>query len=228
MKSHFDTNNYQEFLNELQSVTSIDSRILDNLIKLDLIKSIFQDNQSISIEENSFSFFMPQLNYNYKFQIEFIFASYPIYDKNFDKVLYDSNFNCFKRRIINNSGLKSFISLDRNQLSSQLSFVIESSFQLFSDHDISLLNFEENVHFKNYITLAFMDNLEFAPIQSSNHLFLVFKPLTVLMSNDNINQHIKASEHRYIERIEEIKTKHKIEIDAIFERVLLEQEMKSF
>lgn len=228
MKSHFDTDNYQEFLNELHSVTSIGSQILDNLIKLDLIKTIFQDNQSISIEENSFSFFMPQLNHDYKFQLEFIFASYPIYNKNFDKVLYNPNLNCFKRRIINDSGLKSFISFDRNELCVQLSFVIESSFQLFSDHDISLLNFEENVHFKNYITLAFMDNLEFAPINSPNQLFLVFKPLTILGSFNDIDLHIKASEHRYIERVEEIKTKHKIEIDAIFERVLLEQEMKSF
>lgn len=221
------TNDYQEFLAELSSFTSIDSRILDNLIKLNLIKKIFENEQSILINENTFSFFQPQLNYKYKDQLEFVFASYPLHNTNFDEISYQAEAQLFKRRISNNE-FKSFISFDHND---NLTVGIKSDYQLFSQSDISLLNFEEKICFKEYIKSIFISNLEFIPITNSssyNELFFAFKPLTILESFDSIDQHINYGQQRYISKLEEIKNNHQSVIDSFFERALLEIEMETF
>ncbi len=221
------TNDYQEFLAELSSFTSVDSRILDNLIKLNLIKKIFENEKSIHINENYFSFFQPQLNYKYKEQIEFVFASYPLHNTNFNEISYQSEAQLFKRRI-NNNDFKSFISFAHND---NLTVVIKSDYQLFSQYDISLLNFDEKFWFKEYIKSIFISNLEFIPItnySSYNELFFAFKPLTILESFYSIDQHINSGQQRYISKLEEIKNNHQSVIDSFFERSLLDIEMENF
>ena len=228
MKSYFETENYEQFLEELHSVTSIDSRILDNLIKLNLIKKIFENEKSIHISENYFSFFQPQLNYKYKEQIEFVFASYPLHNTNFNEISYQAEAQLFQKRRISNNDFKSFICFGNND---NLTLVIKSDYQLFSEYDISLLNFEETICFKEYIKSIFISNLEFIPLSSSypfNELFFSFKPLTILKSFDTIDQHINSGQQRYISKLEEIKNNHQSVIDSFFERALLEIEMETF
>lgn len=227
MKSYFETENYEQFLAELHSVTSIDSRILDSLIKLNLIKKIFENEQSILINENYFSFFQPQLNYKYKEQIEFVFASYPLHNTNFNEISYQAEAQLFKRRISNND-FKSFISFAHND---NLTLVIKSDYQLFSKYDISLLNFDEKFWFEEYIKSIFISNLEFIPVTNSSHhneLFFAFKPLTILESFDSIDQHIHYGQKRYLYKLEEIKNNHQSVINSFFERALLEIEMENF
>ncbi len=227
--SLFTTTDKNLFINKLHEITSINPLILNNLIELNLIHSLLEHKNSIIIQDNHFSFSNIQLKHDYQQQLEFIFASYPLHNKKFSDFLYDDKRDILKRIIIdNNSELKLIISFNEYN---GLSFAIMSDYQLFTNYDMSLLNSEELIKFKNIIKLESMKILEFIPINSSKYfkeLFLTFIPLAILKSFEDIDQHIEKGTKRYLDFIQEIKINAQNEIEVIFERALLEQKIKEF
>lgn len=227
--SLFTTTDKNLFINKLHEITSVNPLILTNLIELNLIHSLLEDKNSIIIQDNHFSFSNIQFKQDYQQQLEFIFAAYPLHNKKISEILYDDERDILKRIMIDNtSELKSIISLNEYN---GLSFAIMSDYQSFTNYDISLLNSEELIHFRNLIKLESMKNLEFIPITSHRYfkeLFLTFNPLAILKSFEDIDQHIEKGTKRYLDFIQEIKINAQNEIEVIFERALLEQKIMVF
>lgn len=240
MESHFETENYQEFLNELHSVTSIDSRILDNLIKLNLIHYIFKNN-SIEINQDHYSFTSIKLIENYQFKAPFILASYPLHNQNFNEFLYSPDLNRFKHQIIHNS-------------EQQLTFISDSStysvadskalclcqyinMQSFSDHNILLLNYSERNNFENYITNLileyYLNDIRFNNKNKSyfliSHLYMSnFYKMNHQQIFNLIDNKVKQEFEKHKLFIEKIKNNYRSQIDSYFERSLLENELELF
>ena len=72
----FETSDYQSFLEELHKYTCIDQYILDHLIKTNLINNIFENQNTVFIEDNYFSFYYYSLRKNYYTSVEFNFFEY--------------------------------------------------------------------------------------------------------------------------------------------------------
>lgn len=79
----FKTNDYQSFLNKLNEITNIDIRIIDNLYKLNLLISIFENKQCIHTNHEGYTIDNPILIKNYECITEYVLASFPIYNNQY-------------------------------------------------------------------------------------------------------------------------------------------------
>ncbi len=76
----FKTTDYQLFLKTLNQITNIDIRILDNLYKLNLLTSIFENKKCIYNNHEGYIIDNPTLIKNYECITEYVFASFPLYN----------------------------------------------------------------------------------------------------------------------------------------------------
>lgn len=232
----FKTNDYQEFLSSLSSFTNIDSRILDNLIKLKLIDNIFNISNLISISDNFYSHhYNLSLKKNYENIPEYIFASYPLHNKDFNVLPFDENNHIYKYQLINyNAEQPIILYFNKNSISAYIDIYFSINLQLFTDLNIQLLSSQEFLDFQNYIIWELRVNglnysINSVYLKSKKYFFLNIMCIELESSNlKEFDLYIKESKVRYQDLILSIKNSKKDEIDKFFEPALLRQELNDF
>lgn len=239
MNSDFDSSCYKEFLNELHSITCIDSRILDNLIKLQLIQDIFVHPDAISISSDSFSLDKKYLflKNNYKELPEFIFASYPLYNPDFQLLPFAGQFNTHKYQLANyKCDFPIVLYFVNDQYSNDLYIDILFHINLthFSDFNIELLSPDEKLNFQYYINnqLRFLGrnhSIYNLSLNSKQHYFMKMESRTIEnFQHSTIDVFLKQKEIEFTKLSESVKTLNKEEITKLFQPALLRKEMHNF
>lgn len=227
MNKTFKIENLDIFLDELNKITRIDIRILENLYKLNFLNTIFESN-SIFILKESIGFFNPKLKDNFKNQLEFVFAQYPLFDNDFKYIVSTPFDPSFKNKIINQKN-HSFISCENGYIF--LSMLIDYDF--FSNQYYT--TFDENYKriFEKYINDIIYSSFDFSVFYSyslnrfyskvDHYLFI-----QCLKTNQIIDTYIEEKSIKYRTFCENIKNDNQKSIDSLLEKLLLQKEMDTF
>lgn len=240
MNSYFKTDNLNEFISKLHTLTNIDSQIIHNLITLNLLNHIINKN-SILIQDNFYIIFFEKFGLipNYQLTEVFIFASYSLHNNNFQAVNFDNSQKIHKHRLINKNSKKSnFLTIYfRNQLT-LCDLLMKLDLQDYSEHSVDILSIAEKENLRLYIRDKFF-NLEYIlsayKIKEYSFIFpvkSVFSDLnTPFLHEDAINHvslYINKTLDKYYQDINYIKDTYQQDINSFFERSLLEIEMENF
>ncbi len=234
-KMMFKTDDYQKFLSKLSSFISVDSRILDNLIKLKLIHTIFKNPEQIHISENFFSFSNRiSLKENYKSIPDYIFASYPLYNNDFQVLPFNQDEHSNKYQLKNVYSEPPIILYLHKTFKTLIDIEMTINLQTFTDKNIKLLCENEILDLKKYIIFELSEVLLNYSIQSfdSKHQQHIFFNTMCINIEDfdflKLNSYFEESNVKLQELIFYFKNTKKSEIDKIFEPALLRNEMNNF
>lgn len=239
MNSDFDSSRYKEFLNELHSITCIDSRILDNLIKLQLIQDIFVHPDAITISSDSFSLEKEYLflKNNYKELPEFIFASYPLYNRDFQLLPFAGQFNTHKYQLFKykcDFPIVLYFVNDKYSNDLYIDILFHINLKHFSDFNIELLSPDEKLNFQYYINnqLRFIGHnhsIYNLSLNSEKYYFMQMNSHTIEnFQHSTIDVFLKQKETEFTKLSESVKTLNKEEINKLFQPALLRKEMNNF
>ncbi len=240
MKLDFDSLYYKEFLKELHSITCIDLIILDNLIKLQFIQNILVNPDAISISSDSFLLDKESicLKNNYTQLPEFIFASYPLYNPDFQILLSDEQLNTCKYKLVNyNLDLPIVLDFVADQYSNDLyiKFLFNINLKDFydCDIDIDLLSEKENFIFQYYINskLRFLEDdcsIQILFLNSKKHYFMLNEYRIENFQHFTIDTLLKQKETEFKKLSESLKTIYKNDIFKLLEPALLRKQMNNF
>ncbi len=228
MTADFDSQEYKDFLYELHCTTCIDLIILDNLIKLKLINSILIDPEAIQISPNGFFLnkYNIQLKENYTQLPEFIFASYPLYNPNFNvqlfqymdkNIYYLSNYN-FDNLI--------FLDFKRGSFSNQIYIDVffNINLNLFFDKSFLLSEEEkEDLYFLIRRKMRYKERIQDFSLNSKKYLFI-----KKTSSHTDIDTFINLNEENILKSFDNFKLIEKDKIDQLFECALLRNQIINF
>lgn len=242
----FETTNQVDFLNELQRITAIDIRILDNLFKLDLICNIFKNKKSLQIGKNSFSIQRDIcLKDDYLNTHEYFFASYPLHNPNFSVFPFDlkKHSYAFQKSLINyNSNDPVILVLNTYQVDfttvhSFITISFNVDFNFFFQNDINKLNEEDKEQCKRYIELLIRNNVNFHhsgfvefTLNSKDFLFLNSSIQLFLenFNHQNLDNYLTKNLDNYFKICNLIEHEEKEGINILFEQSLIKKEINNF
>lgn len=243
MNSYFKTDNLNEFISQLHTLTNIDCDIIRNLITLNLLDDILNKN-SILIKDNFYIIFFKEFGLipNYELTEVFIFASYSLYNNNFQVVNFDNSQEIHKHKLINKNSKKlNFLTIYfRNQLT-LCDLLMKVDLQDYSEHSVDILSIYEKENLRLYIIDKFCDLGYISSIYNQHNIkessFIypvksVLSGLNQPFSHDEamnyISSYINKALDQYYQNINHIKNTHRSTIFSFFERALLDEEMKTF
>lgn len=205
------------------------------IIKLKLIDSIFNNPEYITISHDYFSFtYYISLKNNYKNLPEYVFASYPIHNSDFNVLSFNQNDHIYKYQLINYSEQPIILYFNKNSGSAYIDIDFSINLQLFTNLNIKLLSSEEFLDFQNYIIWELQGNglnysIHSVYLKSKKYFFLNIMCIGLESSNfKEFDSYIEESKVRYQDLISSIKNAKKDEIDKFFEPALLRQELNNF
>ena len=238
LQSKFDSDEYKKFLYDLHEITSIDSIILDNLIKLKLIQEILVYPDAITIADYCFHISKSylKLKENYTQIPEFIFASYSLHNPLFNVkpfsldekyidlyYLTDSNINnptfltFTKGSFSPHFYIHHFLNIDLNYFSNQINLLLEEE--------------KEDLQFLITKKLRYNGRIEKLFLNGKEYLFLKNPSKGVLedeLTHIYIDKLIYKKREELLIHYENIKQIEQITINNLFEKVRLRQEMNTF
>jgi len=234
LTADFDSQQYKDFLYELHCITCIDLLILDNLIKLQLIDFILVNPKAIQISSNGFFLnkYNIQLKENHTQLPEFIFASFPLYNPDFnvslfkymDKYIYYlANYN-FDNPI--------FLDFKRCSFSNLIYIDVFLNIHLkyfFERHE--LLSEEEKEEFYSFINkrLQYGCNVQDFYLNSKKYFFKKnTSEFLVNHKHTDINKLIQLKENNFLNSLQFIKKFENTKINQLFERSLLRNQIINF
>lgn len=242
----FETTNQVDFLNQLQRITAIDIRILDNLFKLDLIGNIFKNKKSLQIAKNSFSIQRDIcLKDDYLNTHEYFFASYPLYNKNFSVFPFDlkKHSSVFKKSLINYNSNDPVIlilntyNLDYTNVRHFFTIAFNINFNFFFQNDINKLNHEDKEQCKRYIESLIRNNVNFPHSEfveftfNSNDFLFLNSSIQLFLSNfnhQNLDNFLTQNLDNYFKICNLIEHEEKEGINILFEKSLIKKEINNF
>lgn len=133
------------FIEKFYSKTNIDKRIIENLITLQLFHKILKNQNFDYLNNNVLTDQLPELVENYPQRIEFIFASYPIVNPNFEIIHFDESSNKNRYILINNkSKIRNFLFLhfDDSDKVYTLEYFIHLNIYDYFNYSLNLTNQE--------------------------------------------------------------------------------------
>lgn len=231
----FETKDYQEFLTELSSFISVDSRILDNLIKLKLINIIFNNPKYIQVSNNLFSFTnLLSLKQNYKNIPAYIFATYPLHNTDYNILHFNPENNIFHEHLLINYKSEKTTILYFKEHSNSVDIYTKLNFRRFTDINIDLLSKNDNELFQNYIISELRNEIPYYLIyiihlKHQKSFFL--KETSIELKYLDITKFdlcIQESKDTHQQLITDIKNFKKQEIDKLLYSLILRKEMHNF
>ncbi len=237
------------FIEKFHSTTNIDKRIIENLITIQLFHKILKNQNFDYLNNNVTTDQLPELVDNYQQRIEFIFASYPIVNPNFEIIPFDESSNQNRYILIDNqSKIKSCLFLHFDDL---YFYDLEQSITL--EHFIHLniydyFNYSLNLNIQEINQLTFFirnkiyessdSYIGTSQIKYETEEIMVIHTESLdktshsldflFQENCNITLEINKRLQTYTEYLLQIKNQYSNDIDKILERALLEQKMENF
>ncbi len=240
-KMMFKTDDYQKFLLKLSSFISVDSRILDNLIKFKLIHTIFKNPEQIHISKNFFSFSNRiSLKEYYKDNPAYILALCSL--RNNDLAIFKAlRFNqneqsrsttpimIYKQRFLKSDLPVMIYIYKQREDSFFIDFRMIINLQTFTDHNIKLLSENELLDLKKTIlNLKMFHATQSFDSKHNKYIFFNEELVNPRYLNDELNSYFKESNDKIKFLISYFKNDKKSEIDKFFEPALLRKELDIF
>lgn len=238
LQSKFDSQEYKQFLIELHEITSIDSIILDNLIKLKLIHEIFVYPDAITIADYCFHISKSylKLKENYTQLPEFIFASYSLHNPLFNVKPFSLDEKYIDLYYLSDSNINNptFLTFTKGSFSPH--FYIHHFLNIDLYHFINqanLLSEEEKEDLEFLITrnLRYYGKIDKFFLNEKEYVFFKNSSKGVLedeLTHIYIDKLIYKKREELLIHYENIKQTEQITINNLFEKVRLRQEMNTF
>ncbi len=232
------------FIEKFHSTTNIDNRIIKNLITLQLFHKILKNQNFDYLNNNVLTDQLPEFVDNYPQRIEFIFASYPIVNPNFEIIPFDESSNQNRYILIDNkSKIRSclFLYFDDLEQSITLEHFIHLNIYDYFNYSLNL-NIQEidqlTFFIRNKIYESSDSYIGTSQIKSETEEIMVIHTESLyktshsldflFQKNYNITLEINKRLQTYTEYLLQIKNQYSNDIDKILERALLEQKMETF
>lgn len=250
MTHYFKTTKINDFIQRFHDITKIEIQIIKNLISLNLLDKILKNPESISIDNDCYFLSSPEPLNNYQNKIEFVFASYPIIDPNFEVLTIEDSEDMYKHVLINKkSKINSYLTIysfdfPLKNAETIIQQHIHINVEHYSDHSTALLTKEELKSFTSFIkekceiyNFGYRHSDVLAhKFQSQAFLVLTFNLYStnsligsiLLKENIDIQEKINTNFSIYEKILLDIKKNHSKEIFSFFERALLEQTLEKF
>lgn len=218
------------FLNELQKITSIDTLILDNLIKTNLINNIFQETNAVSINENVFSFDFSPLKKNYKSLLEFQFFDFHFKNQDY-KIVTEQELTHYYYAYLFNENDNTIIALFLDQRIN--TFVCHLLFKLDIDYSHNytsdiLINEESSILTSLFLEdLSYHNDIHSRKFKSSSIPFICFNN-DISNFNFQLIPYIDSYRNHYKSIIRPLKIKNETILNKVYEEAIIRHELKTF
>lgn len=227
----FETNDYKDFLEELQEHTFIEQIILDNLIKTNLINNIFENKDAVFVdyENDTFYFNYSSLKNDYLNLLEFNFFEYFLNKPEYI-IFNQKEKSHFYIAYAYNKKNQHIISLYKN--SETLKFYCHLFFQLDINYSQKYTSDILNIKEVHSITPYFFDSLSDQELHFNSISFAACNvPFIFSTISSNISYLISKFnfyKNDYYDLITPIKVKKMHILDKYYEPAILRFELKNF
>jgi len=223
----FKTQDYNDFLNKMNKISSIDTKDIDAFFKIDVLHLFFNfpdNSKHLFYEKETETFIIPEkISLIYEFNILNYFIKFCLFNQ---LTITVEPYSLLAQSKLGYSLFFSTGSGYDNEYGDIL-FLINFNNQHFTKHDVNLLNPDELNQYNQYL-YSNLHNTFFLVIDFNQSTFLRFRNVFTLDYNDlqynKINNHIEHMTKRYNKLRKAITPT----TEYFFERALLEKSIKNF